>query len=390
MTKGSQIRPIAIAGAGFSGAVIARQLAEAGYLVELFESRDHVAGNCHTQRDKESGVLMHWYGAHIFHTDSKRVWGYVNRFGTFKPYIHRVKAVVNNAVYGLPVNLHTINQFFGKAYSPDDAEAFVRQQAKEAGIGDEPANMEEQAIKLVGVDLYKAFIEGYTSKQWGIHPTELPAAIIRRLPVRFNYDDNYFFHPYQGMPEDGYTAIVEAMLDHDRIKLHLRQSFDPATRDDYQHLFWSGPLDAFFGHELGRLGYRTLDFELLRSGGDYQGTPVINYPDIDIPQTRITEHKHFSPWESHDKTVCYLETSRACGPDDTPYYPIRLVEEKTLLGDYVKKADSISNVTFVGRLGTYRYLDMDVTIHEALETSDRYIASSANMPVFVKPPLGSS
>ena len=199
MTIRSRTKPIAVAGAGFSGAVIARQLAEAGHSVDVFESRDHVAGNCHTERDDESGVLVHKYGAHIFHTGSERVWEYVNRFGTFKPYIHRVKAIVGDSVYGLPVNLHTINQFFGRVFSPAEAEAFIRKQAEAAGIGDEPANMEEQAIKLIGVDLYNTFIEGYTAKQWGIHPTELPAAIIRRLPVRFNYDDNYFFHPFQGI-----------------------------------------------------------------------------------------------------------------------------------------------------------------------------------------------
>lgn len=378
---------IGIAGAGFSGAVVARQLADAGYQVAVFDTRDHVAGNCHTSRDKDSGVLVHQYGAHIFHTNNHRVWEYVQRFSTFRTYTHRVKAVVRGNVFGLPINLHTINQFFGKVFSPAEAEAFVLKQALDAGITDKPANMEEQAIKLIGVDLYRAFIEGYTSKQWGLHPSELPAAIIRRLPVRFNYDDNYFFHPFQGMPEGGYTSIAEALLDHPSIRVHLNTSLEPTELSEFNHVFWTGPLDAFFRHKLGQLGYRTLDFELVRSNGDYQGNSVINYPDADVPYTRITEHKHFSPWESHEKTVAYIETSRSCGEDDIPYYPIRLVKEKNLLGQYVGLAERAKGVTFLGRLGTYRYLDMDVTIGEALEAADRFLASPSDMPAFVKSPL---
>jgi UDP-galactopyranose mutase len=243
---------------------------------------------------------------------------------------------------------------------------------------------------MVGPDLYAAFFKGYTMKQWGCHPSELPASILKRLPVRFNYDDNYFFHKFQGMPETGYTDMVERILDHPSIDVHLSTWFDPAKARDYDHVFYSGPLDGYFGFDLGRLGYRTLDFERFSDNGDYQGCAVMNYGETAVPFTRITEHKHFSPWESHDGTVCYREFSRAAEPDDIPYYPIRLVDEKALLADYIAKAEATTGVTFVGRLGTYRYLDMDVTIRESLDTAATFLAHKADgtaMPAFVKPPL---
>ena len=208
--------------------------------------------------------------------------------------------------------------------------------------------------------------------------------------MRFNYDDNYFAHPHQGMPRDGYTALVANILDHPLIDLRLETTFDPADAGMWDHIFWSGPLDGFFGYELGRLGYRTLDFEEFRADGDWQGCAVMNHPDPDVPFTRITEHKHFAPWESHEKSVLYREYARACGPDDIPYYPIRLVEEKALLTDYVKRARQTSGVTFMGRLGTYRYLDMDVTIREALDTARAFLAahrSGGTPPLFSQAPL---
>ena len=203
-----------------------------------------------------------------------------------------------------------------------------------------------------------------------MEPKELPASILKRLPVRFNYDDNYFAHKFQGMPKNGYTQIVEAILDHENIEVRLNTSFSESMKAEFDHIFWSGPLDAYFGFELGRLGYRTLDFEAFRDEGDFQGNAVINYGDEEVPYTRISEHKHFAPWEQHEKTICYREFSRLCGENDIPYYPIRLVKDKALLQQYVEKANKETQVTFVGRLGTYRYLDMDVTIKEALETAD--------------------
>jgi len=358
-------------GAGFSGAVVARELAQAGHDVVVVDQRSHVAGNCHTARDDESGVMVHQYGPHIFHTDNEEVWAYLQEFGDFMPYTNRVKSIAGGQVYSLPINLHTINQFFGKTLSPDEARAFV------AGLADdtigEPVSFEDQARKFVGPELYEAFFRGYTQKQWGRSPTELPASILKRLPVRFNYDDNYFHHRFQGMPRDGYTRIVENILNHDRIDVKLGYTYSPAENADFDHVFYSGPLDAYFGYAHGRLQYRTLDFEAFRYDGDFQGNAVINYPDEDVPFTRITEHKHFAPWEEHEKSLCYREFSRECGPDDIPYYPIRLVDSAATLTEYEKLAARETGVTFLGRLGTYRYLDMDVTIAEALETAKRFL-----------------
>jgi len=378
---------VAVAGAGFSGAVIGRALAEAGLQVTVFEARDHVAGNCHTERDPASGILIHRYGPHIFHTDDAEVWAYVNRFARFRHYLHRVKSTVGGQVYSLPVNLHTINQVFGLALQPARARAFVAAQALDIPA---PRNFEEQALAMIGPRLYEAFFKGYTQKQWGCAPTALPASILKRLPLRFSYDDNYFFHRFQGMPEDGYTPLVAAILDHPGIDLHLARAFDPAAAGDWDHVIWTGPLDGFFGHRLGRLGYRTLDFDPIRAEGDGQGCAVMNYGDADVPWTRITEHKHFAPWESHADSVLFRETARDCGPDDIPYYPIRLVAEKALLGDYVASAEAAQNLTFAGRLATYRYLDMDVTIREALDCAAGMLAARAAgqpLPRFAARPL---
>ncbi|MBZ2207490.1 UDP-galactopyranose mutase [Massilia soli] len=380
---------IAIVGAGFSGAVIANQLAQAGYTVDVFETRPHVAGNCHSERDADTGVMLHVYGPHIFHTDNERAWEFVNRYSEFKPYVNRVKAITNGKVFTLPINLLTINQFFNKTFRPAEAQAFL------AELGDKsienPTTFEEQALRFVGKDLYEAFFKTYTVKQWGLHPSELPASILKRLPVRFNYDDNYFNHKYQGMPADGYTALVDKILRVPGVTVHLSTPFDPALKGDYAHVFYSGPIDAWFKHAEGRLPYRTLDFEVFRDTGDYQGNAVINYCDNAEPYTRITEHKHFSPWETHEKTILYKEYSRQCEEKDIPYYPIRMARDKEQLERYINLAREETNVTFVGRLGTYRYLDMDVTINEALITADKFLESareSSAMPAFVVNPLG--
>lgn len=376
---------VLMVGAGLSGAVIGRKLAEAGHSVKIVEARDHIGGNCYTERDDETGVMVHVYGPHIFHTDDAEVWAYVNEFETFKPYKNRVKTTAQGQVFSLPINLHTINQFYGKTLRPEEARAFIEAQADTAI--ESPETFEEQALRFVGPDLYEAFFKGYTIKQWGMSPRDLPASILKRLPVRFNYDDNYFFHKFQGMPENGYTVMIERILDHPRIEVQLNTPFTREMGEAFDHVFYSGPLDGYFDFSLGRLGYRTLDFERFTHEGDYQGCAVMNYGDEDVPFTRITEHKHFSPWEEHEGSVCYREFSRACEPDDIPYYPIRQVKEKALLADYVEKAEGLSGVTFVGRLGTYRYLDMDVTIREALDTAALFLKSDGDMPAFVKPPL---
>ncbi|MCV2533347.1 UDP-galactopyranose mutase [Enterobacter wuhouensis] len=374
---------VAIVGAGISGAVIARLLAEQGISSVVFDKRSHIAGNCHSERDPQTNVMLHVYGPHIFHTDDKEVWDFVNDYSEFMPYTNRVKAVYKGNVYLLPVNLHTINQFFNKTLRPDEARAFIESKADKSIV--DPQNFEEQAISMIGRELYEAFFRGYTRKQWGVEPTELPASILKRLPLRFNYNDNYFNHKYQGMPKEGYTDMVAKILDHELIEVRTDTEFSADEGYAYQHVFWSGALDGYFNFSEGRLGYRTLDFEKFSAEGDYQGTAVINYCEEDVPYTRITEHKHFSPWESHENTTCYREFSRLCTENDVPYYPIRMVKEKELLNRYLDKAQALSNTTFVGRLGTYRYLDMDVTIREAIDVAKKYLECQRNqepMPVF--------
>jgi UDP-galactopyranose mutase len=375
---------VAIAGAGFAGAVLARELVESGqYTVEIFEERPHLAGNCHTERDSQSNVMVHRYGPHIFHTNRVDVWNYVNRYATFGPYTNRVKAITSKGVFSLPINLLTINQFFGKQFNPREAREFVSK------LGDssirEPQNLEEQALKMLGHDLYEAFFKGYTKKQWGVDPTELPVSILKRLPIRFNYDDNYYDSRFQGIPVDGYTAIVEQILDHPDIEVHLGQRFQRGYRRDYFHVFFSGPMDAYFGYSLGRLRYRTLVFEQFHSEGDYQGNPVINYCQESVPYTRVTEHKHFAPWETHEKSICFREFSKFTEERDVPYYPLRLNSDKALLDKYMALAEAENSVTFIGRLGTYRYLDMHMVIGESLDLARDYVQKNPELhqwPVF--------
>jgi UDP-galactopyranose mutase len=382
-------RNIGIAGAGFSGAVLARELVESGkYNVTIYDERNHVAGNCHTSRDEKSGVMLHHYGPHIFNTSREDVWKYVNRWGQFGPYVNRVKAHTKKGVFSLPINLLTINQFYRKQLSPVQARDFV------GGLGDksikEPKTFEDQALKFLGRDLYDNFFYGYTKKQWGVEPSELPASILKRLPVRFNYDDNYYNQKYQGIPLEGYTKIVEKILDHSDIKVRLGERLSPESKNQFDHMFWCGPVDAYFGYKLGRMQYRTLKFERFDESGDFQGNAVINYCDEKVPYTRIAEHKHFTPWEEHVQTVCFKEYSALCGDNDTPYYPLRLEKDKSLLEQYVKLADKEKNVTFIGRLGTYRYLDMHVVIGESLDLSKNILAQDESLewPKFSQNPLG--
>ncbi|GBQ21397.1 UDP-galactopyranose mutase [Acetobacter estunensis NRIC 0472] len=368
---------------------MARALAENGHDILLIDERSHVAGNCHTTRDAETGVMVHHYGPHIFHTSSDRVWNYINRFGSFRPYINRVKAQSGGRVYSLPINLLTINQFFGTTLRPDEARAFIAAKADRSIT--EPRSFEEQALSMIGPELYEAFFHGYTLKQWGLSPKELPASILKRLPVRFNYDDNYFNHTHQGIPEDGYTAIVENILDHPKIERALGTRFED-VKETFHHVFYTGPIDRFFGFPIGRLGYRTLDFERFIAEGDYQGTAVMNYCDRAVPYTRVSEHKHFAPWEADklERTVCFREYSRLANENDIPYYPIRLVQEQEMLAAYVDMARKTKGVSFLGRLGTYRYLDMDVSIGEALDAVDTTLAAvrdNSDIPSFFVNPL---
>ena len=367
-------------GAGFSGAVLARQLVDRlDCRVTVIDSRPHVAGNCHTERDAATGVMVHRYGPHIFNTNRAHVWDYVHRFGVLRPFVNRVKASTSRGIFSLPINLHTINQFFGKKLDPAGARAFLD------SLGDkkitEPRNFEEQALKFVGRELYEAFFHGYTRKQWGCEPSQLPASILKRLPIRFNYDDNYYNSAQQGIPEHGYTAIVEKILDHPAISLKLSTPFDRAIQDHYAHTFYTGPIDAYFDFALGRLGNRTITFERIEAAGDFQGNAVINYTELQPAYTRIHEHKHFAPWEKHERTVAFREFSQETGPDDVAYYPKRLAGDRALLLEYRSAAEKLQRVSFLGRLGTYRYLDMDAVIDEALQFSARFVESRrANAP----------
>jgi UDP-galactopyranose mutase len=378
---------IGIAGAGFAGAVLARELVESGkYEVTVFDERPHVAGNCHTKRDEETGVMIHEYGPHIFNTSREDVWEYMNKWTVMENFVNRVKAHTAKGVFSLPINLLTINQFFGKKLSPNEARDFV------GSLGDqsikEPKSFEDQALKFLGMDFYKNFFYGYTKKQWGVEPKELSASILKRLPVRFNYDDNYYNQKYQAIPRNGYTEIVEKILKHPDILLKLGERLDPSMKNDFDHIFWSGPMDGYYSFQLGRLSYRTLKFEKFVESGDFQGNAVINYCEEQIPHTRIAEHKHFAPWEEHEKTVCFKEYSALCGEKDTPYYPIRMDDDKILLEKYVKLAEKEKGLTFIGRLGTYRYLDMHVVIGESLDLAKKCLSSDMKeWPVFSSNPL---
>ncbi len=383
------MKRICIVGAGFSGAVLGRELAEAGYLCDIIDERTHIAGNCHTERDEESGVMIHRYGPHIFHTQNSEVWNYINRFCEMMPYVNRVKTTVGQQVYSMPINLLTINHFFGQSLNPAEAEKYIE------GLSDktieDPKTFEEQALRFVGEKLYRAFFYGYTKKQWGRHPSELPASILKRLPVRFTYDDNYFSHPHQGIPKEGYTQAVHRILDHPGIRVQLGLRHEQYEKQ-HDHTFYTGPLDRYLGYSLGELGYRTLEFEEIRSSRDIQGCAVMNYGDEDLPWTRIAQHNDFAPWDAakHKQFVAYREHSREADRNSIPYYPIRLVREKTLLKQYVELANNTSGVTFLGRLGTYQYLDMDVTIARALETARAFLKAAESkqpIPAFFHNPL---
>jgi UDP-galactopyranose mutase len=361
-----------IVGAGFSGAVIAEYLGQKGdSTIVIMDERSHIGGNCYTERDQETNVTVHKYGPHIFNTDNQVVWDYINRFCEMVPFINRVKSIYKDKVYSLPINLHTINQFFDKTLNPKDAQAFIE------SLGDktieDPKNFEEQAIKFIGEDLYKAFFYGYTKKQWGCEPSELPAAILKRLPVRFNYNDNYYSSRLQGIPKNGYTEIFERMLAHPNIEVKLSAKFD-ASMDltAYDHVFYTGPIDAFFHYKFGRLSYRTVNFERFVTDGDFQGNPVINYADAEVPYTRVHEHKHFTPWESHEKTVYFKEYSKETLEGDVPYYPKRLTADLEMLEAYQNEVKKLTKYTFLGRLATYRYLDMHHVIADALEVCSKF------------------
>jgi UDP-galactopyranose mutase len=369
-----------VVGAGFSGAVVARELAtHLDARVLVIDERPHIGGNCYTERDGATGVMVHRYGPHIFNTSNEEIWKYVCGFGEFVPFVNRVKASISRGVFPLPINLGTINQFYGRRFNPREAREFIASVA-DSSIG-EPQNLEEQALKVIGRDLYAAFIYGYTRKQWGCEPRELPASILKRLPVRFNYNDSYYDARFQGIPRDGYTPIIERILEHPNIEVRLGVHFERAMLGEFSHCFYSGPLDAYFDHKLGRLGYRTVYWDRQESEGDFQGNAVINYTEMTEPHTRIHEHKHFAPWEDHARTVAFVEFSKETSAEDIPYYPKRLAPDLALRARYAELASGESKTSFLGRLATYRYLDMHVVIAEALAMASSFIQSRTTRSV---------
>jgi UDP-galactopyranose mutase len=362
---------VIVVGAGFYGATIAERVATGlRRKVLLLERRRHIGGNCYSEVDRETGIETHRYGSHLFHTNSEEVWRYLQRFTTFTNYRHRVLTVHKRQVYSMPINLGTICAFFGRHMSPTEARELIRSQGDPARAN-APSNLEEKAIALIGRPLYEAFIRGYTKKQWQTDPRELPAGIISRLPVRFNFDPYYFADRYEGLPAGGYTALFERLLASPHIDLRLGVDFF-ALRDSIgpeQLVVYTGPIDRYFDYRLGELHWRTLDFEKEVVGvEDYQGAAVVNYADEDVPFTRIHEFRHLHPERVYrsDRTVICREYSRFARRDDEPYYPVNTPADKKRFEGYSHLAERETNVLFGGRLGSYQYWDMHQAVGAAL------------------------
>lgn len=365
-----------VVGAGLYGAVFARKAADAGKKVLVVDKRDHIAGNIYTK--KVEGINVHVYGAHIFHTDNKVVWDYVNQFCDFNRYTNSPVANFKGKIYSLPFNMYTFNEMWG-VVTPEEARLKIAEQRKEFG-GTEPSNLEEQAISLVGRDIYEKLIKGYTEKQWGRSCDKLPAFIIRRLPVRFTYDNNYFNSAYQGVAVGGYTKMVENMLSGIEVRLNTdylenRQELDSIA----QKVIYTGPIDAYFDFSLGTLEYRSISFETeVLDTPNFQGNAVVNYTDSEHPYTRIIEHKWFEFGKDEDgrdldKTVISREYSAEWQKGDEPYYPVNDSRNTELYSKYKELAGKEEKVIFAGRLGEYKYYDMDQVIAAALNMADKLL-----------------
>ena len=357
-----------IVGAGLFGAVFAHEMTEKGKKCLVIDKRDHIAGNAYTENIE--GINVHKYGAHIFHTSNERVWAYVNRFARFNNYINAPVAVYKDELYNLPFNMNTFSRMWG-VKTPAEAKAIIARQVEAEHIG-EPKNLEEQALKLVGRDIYEKLVKGYTEKQWGRDCTELPAFIIRRLPLRFIYDNNYFNDRYQGVPEGGYTAMVEKLLD--GIEVRLNTDYFEFIRENpeiAETTLYTGMIDAFFGYRLGVLEYRSVRFETeVLDTDNYQGNAVVNYTERAVPYTRVIEHKHFE-FGRQEKTVISREYSSEWTQGGDPYYPVNNARNMDLYARYKALADETPSVIFGGRLGEYKYYDMDKVILSALELTEK-------------------
>jgi len=369
-----------VVGSGFFGLTVAERIAEQyGRKVLVIDRRSHIGGNAYSEAEPTTGIEVHRYGAHLFHTSNERVWEYVNRFTAFTNYQHKVYTTHRGEVFPMPINLGTINQFFRSAHGPQAARALIKEQAAELG-GKTPENLDEQGVSLIGRPLYEAFIRGYTAKQWQTDPRELPASIISRLPVRYTYDNRYFNDTYEGLPVDGYTAWIEKMADHKKIEVRLGVDFfdesQPVNKKNVVGnvpVVYTGPVDRYFDYAEGDLSWRTIDLkEEVLDIGDFQGCSVMNYADEDVPYTRILEFRHFHPERDYtqDKTVIHREYSRFAERGDEPYYPINTPADREKLLAYRDLAAAEKDVLFGGRLGTYKYLDMHMAIGAAMSMVD--------------------
>lgn len=354
-----------IVGGGFAGAVFARCAADAGYTCLLIDKRNHIGGNAYSYKDEATGIEVHKYGPHIFHTNSKEIWDFVSRFTSFLNYTHRVKAAYNGCVYSLPVNLHTINQFFRKDYTPAEAEAFITSISIK---GLEINNFENFVLSSLGEELYKAFFRDYTIKQWGKAPSEITTSTAKRLPIRYNYDDNYYYDIYQGIPSEGYTKIFERLVNHSNISVALESGYDEYKqnwRSKFKKLVFTGSLDDYFNYEFGALPYRTVTFEEIR-GKDIIGTAQMNYTDMKEKFTRICEHKWFTPNIEFNGSVAYKEFADFSDSKKNPYYPIRDDDSEAVFSKYEALAGSETDVIFIGRLAEFRYYDMHQVIASSI------------------------
>jgi UDP-galactopyranose mutase len=369
---------LVVVGSGLFGLTIARLVAsDFGKRVLILEKRAHLGGNAWSEREPETGIEVHRYGAHLFHTSNQRVWDFANQFTEFTDYQHRVRSVHRGRVYSMPINLGTMCEFFGRQLTPVEARELIRSQTRPART--KAANLEEKAIGLIGEPLYEAFIRGYTAKQWQTDPRQLSPTIIGRLPVRFTFDDRYFTDRFEGLPVDGYAAWLTRMADSPLVDVRLETDFFDVRElvPDTVPVVYTGPLDRYFGYEFGPLGWRTLDFEQeVLPVGDYQGTAVMNYADENVPWTRIHEFKHFHPERDYpkDKTVIVREYSRMATTADEPYYPIDATADRERLRQYRALAAAEPDVFFGGRLGTYQYLDMHMAIASAISMVENTLA----------------
>ena len=374
---------LVVVGSGLFGLTIAEQAAtELGLKVALLDRRSHIGGNAYSENEEQTGIEVHRYGAHLFHTSNERVWEYVNRFTDFTNYVHRVYTRHDGVVYPMPINLGTINQFFNAAYSPAEAKALIAEQAGELA-GTDPQNLNDKGISLIGRPLYEAFIKHYTAKQWQTPPEELPASIISRLPVRYTYDNRYFNDKYEGLPVGGYTAWLERMAAHPNIEVRLNTDFFSGDHEYSREkvlgqvtVVYTGPVDRYFDYTEGDLSWRTIDLEEeVLPIEDFQGCSVMNYPDADVPFTRIHEFRHFHPERDYtkDATVIMREYSRFANKGDEPYYPVNTSVDREKLLKYRDLAKGEKDVLFGGRLGTYKYLDMHMAIGSALSMFDNKI-----------------